>query len=233
MKFLITLLASIIVNNVVLMGYKGLCSYVGISNKWSSSVGMGAALTLVCFVSGLLCWGIQFALNALGIAYLQTVVFILVVASLVQMLEIVMKKFLPGLYKALGIYLPLITTNCVVLGLALQVAAYADSASNIDTVLGLCLGMPLGYYIVLLVFSGVQEKLAIGEPYKTFKGPAMAFITTAFMALAMSGFSGLINEDEANSLPVFEKVTLWTVVGLFIVGAVVYLALKAKKKPTE
>lgn len=198
MTFLITLLSSIIVNNIVLAGYKGLCSYIGISNNWKSSVGMGAALTLVCFISGLICWGLQFILNALSIGFLQTPVFILVVASLVQMLEIIMKKFMPSLYKALGIYLPLITTNCVVLGLALQVSAYAVASpadgwgNQIQTVLGLCLGVPLGYYLVLILFSAIQDKLALTTTHKAFKGAALSFITTAFMAMALIGFQGLL-----------------------------------------
>jgi electron transport complex protein RnfA len=191
MAFIIALISSMIVNNIILAGYKGLCSYIGLSNNWKSSVGMGAALTLVCFISGLICWGLQFALNALGIGYLQTVVFILVIASLVQMLEIVMKKFLPGLYKALGIYLPLITTNCVVLGLALAVSGYT-SGSDWATVLGTCLGMPLGYYLVLIIFSAIQERLALATPNRAFKGAALSFICTAFMALAVVGFTGLI-----------------------------------------
>ncbi len=197
MTFLITLLSSILVNNVVLAGYKGLCSYIGISNKWKSSVGMGAALTVVCVLAGLICWGIQFILNALNIGYLQTVAFILVVASLVQMLEIIMKKFMPSLYKALGIYLPLITTNCVVLGLALQVSAYTEINTNwgeqIQNVLALCIGVPLGYYIVLLLFSAIQERiLAASTPHKAFKGAAIGFITTAFMAMAVMSFAGLL-----------------------------------------
>lgn len=241
MTFIIALLSAIIVNNVVLMGYKGLCSYIGISNKWSSSVGMGAALTLVCLISGLICWGLQFVLNALNIAYLQTVVFILVVASLVQMLEIIMKKFLPGLYKALGIYLPLITTNCVVLGLALQVASYADTSTitsmslTLQEVLGLCLGVPLGYYIVLIVFSAIQEKLALANPYKSFKGPAISFIVTAFMALAMTGFTGLIDtsEEAVAAIPTYEKVTLWVVIAALVIGVVLYVVLSKKKKKEE
>lgn len=198
MTFLVTLLSSILVNNIILAGYKGLCSYIGISNNWKSSVGMGAALTFVCFLSGLICWALQFLLNALGIGFLQTPIFILVVASLVQMLEIVMKKFMPSLYKALGIYLPLITTNCVVLGLALQVASYAEVnpaggwGEQLQTVFGLCLGVPLGYYLVLILFSAMQDKLALSTTHKAFKGAALSFICTAFMTLAVMGFSGLL-----------------------------------------
>jgi electron transport complex protein RnfA len=190
MEFIIALFSQVFIDNVILSGYKGLCSYVGISNKWSSAVGMGAALTLVSFIAGLICWGLQFLLNLLGIGYLQTIVFILVIAALVQMLEIVIKKFLPGLYTALGIYLPLITTNCVVLGLALYVSSY--TGAQWQTVLGTCLGMPLGYYMVLIIFSAIQERLALSEPHRAFKGAALSFITTAFMAMAALGLSGML-----------------------------------------
>ncbi len=191
MAFLIALFSSMIVNNVVLAGYKGLCSYIGLSNNWKSSIGMGLALTLVCFITGLICWGLSFILAALDITYLQTVVFILVIASLVQVLEIIMKKFMPSLYKALGIYLPLITTNCVVLGLALQVSAYT-AGTDFLTVLGLCLGVPLGYFLVLVIFSAIQDRLSLCTTHKAFKGAALSFICTAFMAMAFLGFSGLI-----------------------------------------
>jgi electron transport complex protein RnfA len=145
---------------------------------------------LVCFLTGLISWGLYFLLVALGLGYLKTVVFILVIASLVQMLEIVIKKFLPGLYTALGIYLPLITTNCVVLGLSLTVVNYG--AADWATVLGTCLGMPLGYFMALIIFSAIQERLALGTPNKNFKGAAISFICTAFMALAFMGFAGIL-----------------------------------------
>jgi len=190
MSFLIALFSSMIINNIILAGYKGLCSYIGISNNWKSSIGMGLALTVVCIITGLICWGLQFALDALDIGYLQTVVFILVIASLVQILEILMKKFMPSLYKALGIYLPLITTNCVVLGLALTVAG--TSVANWAAVLGTCIGTPLGYFLVLVIFSAIQDRLSLATPHKAFKGAALSFICTAFMALAFLGFSGML-----------------------------------------
>lgn len=189
MGFLIALVSSLLVNNIILAGYKGLCSYIGLSNKWSSSVGMGIALTVVAFFAGLICWGMQFVLDALGIGYMQTVFFILIIASLVQMLEIIIKKFMPSLYSALGIYLPLITTNCVVLGLALAVSGMG---TDWQTVLGTCLGMPLGYFLIIVVFAAIQERLQLSTPYRSFKGAALSFICTAFMALAFMGFSGLL-----------------------------------------
>lgn len=195
MTFLITLFSTMIINNIVLSGYKGLCSYIGISKNWKSSIGMGMALTVVAFFAGLICWGLSFALRALEIEYMKTVVFILVIASLVQILEILTKKFLPSLYKALGIYLPLITTNCVVLGLALSVASmvpadYASTGEYIGTILGTCLGVPLGYFIIIVVFSAIQGRLELSTPHRAFKGAALSFICTAFMAIAFMGLSG-------------------------------------------
>ncbi|MFA6796069.1 MAG: Rnf-Nqr domain containing protein [Bacilli bacterium] len=190
MTFLITLVSTMIINNIILAGYKGLCSYFGISSNMSSAVGMGLAMTVVSFLSGLICWGLHFATIALDITYLNTVLFILVVASLVQIMEIVLKKFVPSLYKALGIYLPLITTNCAVLGLALALTAYG--AVEWQQVLGTALGMPLGYFLILVIFSAVQDKLKLTTTHRAFKGLAISFITTAFMALAFVGFTGLL-----------------------------------------
>ena len=193
--FLIALFSSMIINNIVLSGYKGLCSYIGVSKKWSSAVGMGAALTVVAFFAGLICWGLSFALEALGITYMSTVVYILVIASLVQCLEIVTKKFMPGLYKALGIYLPLITTNCVVLGLALSVSAMHPTEAMgmgevVANVFGTCLGVPLGYFLIIVIFSAIQDRLELSTTHKAFKGAALSFICTAFMALAFVGLGG-------------------------------------------
>lgn len=195
MSFFIALFSSMIINNIILSGYKGLCSYLGISKKWPSAVGMGAALTVVGLLAGLVCWGLSFLLRLLGIEYMKTVIFILIIASLVQILEIVTKKFLPSLYKALGIYLPLITTNCVILGLALSVASmvpgdYASMGEYIGTVLGTILGVPLGYFLVLVIFSAIQSRMELSTPHKSFKGAAIGFICTAFMALAFLGLGG-------------------------------------------
>ena len=189
MTFLITLLSSILVNNVVLAGYKGLCSYIGISNKWKSSVGMGAALTVVCILAGLICWGIQFILNALNIGYLQTVAFILVVASLVQMLEIIMKKFMPSLYKALGIYLPLITTNCAVLGVAINNVNY-----GYDILTGVVNGFATsaGFAISIIILAGIREKMEYNDIPKPFRGMPIVLVTAGLMAIAFCGFAGLI-----------------------------------------
>jgi len=190
MTFLITLITTMIIDNIVLAGNKGLCSYFGISGKMSSAIGMGLAMTVVSIISGLICWGLHFALDSLDIVYMQTVVYILVIASLVQILEIVLKKFLPTLYKALGIYLPLITTNCVVLALALALSEMG--IGDWQQVLGTVIGMPLGYFLILTIFSAMQDKLKLTTTHRAFKGLAISFITTAFMALAFTGFAGLL-----------------------------------------
>ena len=190
--FYTALLGSMIVSNSVLAGYKGLCSYLGISKKSSSAFGMGVALTFVCVLSGLISWGLGFALRAIGIYdFMSTIVFILVISSLVQLTELIIKKFFPSLYKTLGIYLPLITTNCVVLGLALQAGGMSDPASFLE-VLGTVLGVPLGYFIVIMIFSCIQERLETSNTTYNFKGAAIGLITTAIMALAVYGFSGVI-----------------------------------------
>jgi len=190
--FYTALLSSMIVSNSVLAGYKGLCSYLGISKKSSSAFGMGVALTFVCFFSGLICWGLGFLLRWLEIYdFMFTIVSILVISSLVQFTELVIKKFFPSLYKTLGIYLPLITTNCVVLGLALQVGAYTD-ASSFPQVLATVLGVPLGYFIVIMLFSCIQERLETSNTKYNFKGAAIGLVATAIMAIAVYGLGGVI-----------------------------------------
>lgn len=193
--FYTALISSMLVSNVILAGSKGLCSYLGVSKKWSSALGMGFALTVICVLSGLVCYGLSFLLRELGIySFMFTVVSILVIASMVQITEIVIKKFFPGLYKSLGIYLPLITTNCVVLGLALSVGSYTDPAqvTSFGTVLGSILGVPLGFFLVIMLFSALRERLESSDTPVGFRGIAIGLIATAFMALAFTGLSGVI-----------------------------------------
>lgn len=190
MGFLVTLFASIIVNNVVLTGYKGLCSYLGISKKMSSAVGMGFALLFVCVIAGLISYGLHFVLDALDIAFMSTVVYILVIASLVQLVELVIKKFVPSLYKSLGIFLPLITTNCVVLGLALSVGSM--TGAQWPDMLGTVIGVPLGFFLVIILFSAIRQRLDFAPVAKGFKGAAIGLVMTAFMAMAFMGFNGML-----------------------------------------
>ena len=181
--FYTALISSIFVSNSILSGFKGMCSYLGISKNRTA--------TFVCVISGLICWGLGFLLRALDIYFMFTIVAILVIASLVQFVELVIKKFVPSLYKSLGIYLPLITTNCVVLGLALSVGSIA-TPQEFGTVLGTVIGVPLGYFLVIMLFSAIQERLLSSNTPKGFKGAAIGLITTALMALAFYGFAGTI-----------------------------------------
>lgn len=193
MAFFISLFGAIITSNAILSGTKGLCSYLGLSKDKKAAVGMGLALTLVCVLSGALCYGISFATAALNATYLNTIIFILVIASFVQLIEILIKRFLPSLYKALGIYLPLITTNCVVLGLALSVAVtdlVTFDPATIATAFGTILGTPLGYFLVIYIFNPIQERIQNNPSVpRGFKGPAIALICTAGMVLAFMGLT--------------------------------------------
>lgn len=201
MVFLTTFISSLLVNNVILSGTKGLCSYIGLSKDKKATLGMSIALIVVCVLSGLISWGLAALLTLINATYLSTIVSILVIASFVQLLEIFIKKFLPSLYKSLGIYLPLITTNCVVMGLAISIfstyAKFIDgSLSSLDsalTILGMILAYPLGYFMVIYVFAFIQDRIQNnGETPRGFKGAAIAFIATAAMCLAIYGFTGLV-----------------------------------------
>ena len=188
MGFLVSLFSTMIINNVVLTGYKGLCSYLGISKKTSSAVGMGFALTFVCVIAGLFSWAIGLLYTRLNdafgvdLSFMATVVNILVIACLVQLVELIIKKFFPGLYKALGIFLPLITTNCVVLGLALSVGSM--TGAQWPDMLGTIIGVPL--------FSAIRQRLDYAPVPKGFKGAAIGLIATAIMAMAFMGLGGMI-----------------------------------------
>lgn len=201
MLFLTTLVGSMLVNNVILSGSKGLCSYIGLSKDKKATLGMSMALIVVCVLSGLISWGLAALLNLLNATYLSNIVSILVIASFVQLLEIFIKKFIPSLYKSLGIYLPLITTNCVVMGLSIAIFStysnYAGGSSSLaDSAMEICgmlLGYPLGYFIVIYTFSFIQERIQNNsETPRGFKGASIAFLTTALMCLAIAGFTGLV-----------------------------------------
>lgn len=201
MVFLTTFVTSLIVNNVILSGTKGLCSYLGLSTNKKSTIGMSLALFVVCVLSGLISWGLAALLYAINATYLSTIVNILVIASFVQLLEILIKKFIPSLYKSLGIYLPLITTNCVVMGLAVAIfSTYGSfyngdltSMESVSQILAIILAYPLGYFLVIFIFSFIQDRIQYNpETPRGFKGPAIALITSGIMCLAIAGFTGLL-----------------------------------------
>ena len=184
------IIGSIFVNNVVLAQFLGICPFLGVSSKVETSMGMGAALTFVMALSGIVTWLIQnYILVPLGIEYMQTIVFILVIASLVQMVEIVLKKVSPALYQALGIFLPLITTNCAVLGVAIlmiqkEFSLLQGVAYNVS--------IALGFALALVIFAGLRERIEFEEAPKAFQGVPIALITASILAMAFMGFSGLV-----------------------------------------
>ena len=181
---------SCLVSNVVLSQFLGICSFLGVSRKIETSVGMGGAvifvITLASLVAGLLH---QFILQPLGFEYLNTIVFILVIAALVQIVEMFLKKFVPSLYSALGVYLPLITTNCAVLGVALN--NVQDGYNLLEGVVnGFATGV--GYLIAIVLLAGIREKMEYNDIPESFKGMPIVLLTSTLMAIAFFGFSGLI-----------------------------------------
>ena len=184
------IIGAIFVNNVVLAQFLGICPFLGVSSKVETSMGMGAAVTFVMALSAVVTWLIQtYILVPLGIEYMQTIVFILVIAALVQMVEIVLKKVSPSLYQALGIFLPLITTNCAVLGVA--IAMIQKDFSLLQGVV-FNVATALGFGLALVIFAGLRERIEFEEAPKAFQGVPIALITASILALAFMGFSGLV-----------------------------------------
>ena len=184
------IIGSIFVNNVVLAQFLGICPFLGVSSKVETSMGLGAAVTFVMALSGIVTWLIQnYILEPLGIEYMQTIVFILVIASLVQMVEIVLKKVSPSLYQALGIFLPLITTNCAVLGVAILMIQKEFSLLQ-GVVYNVSIA--LGFALALVIFAGLRERIEFEEAPKAFQGVPIALITASILAMAFMGFSGLV-----------------------------------------
>ncbi|EFA89723.1 electron transporter RnfA [Peptoniphilus lacrimalis DNF00528] len=186
----IILVSTILVNNYVFAQFLGVCPFLGVSAKVDTAIGMGIAVTFVVVLASALTWMIQiFILNPLNIAYLQTIAFILVIASLVQFVEMFIKKASPALYTAMGVYLPLITTNCVVLGVA--VLNIQKEYNLIETIFS-GFGASVGFTLALLFMSCLREKLAIGNVPKALQGVPIALVSAGLMALAFSGFGGLV-----------------------------------------
>ena len=190
LSYFAIILGAIFVNNVVLAQFLGICPFLGVSSKVETSMGMGAAVTFVMAIAAVVAWLIQtYVLVPLDIVYMQTIVFILVIAALVQMVEIMLKKLSPSLYQALGIFLPLITTNCAVLGVAilmiqkeftlLQSVVYSVSTA-------------LGFALALVLFAGIRERLVLEDVPESFRGTPIALVTAGILAMAFMGFSGLV-----------------------------------------
>ena len=201
MKILLIFISAIFVNNVVLSQFLGVCPFLGVSKKVNTAVGMTAAVTFVMSIATLVTFLLQkYVLVPFNLVFLQTVSFILVIASLVQMVEIIIKKISPSLYQALGIFLPLITTNCVVLGVAIQVVTneynfgFAEGARmlGLGESLIFAIATAIGYGLALILFAGIREQLELSNVPKGFKGVPIALLTAGIMALAFMGFSGLV-----------------------------------------
>ncbi|MBR3004975.1 MAG: electron transport complex subunit RsxA [Lachnospiraceae bacterium] len=183
-------IGSAFVNNVVLSQFLGLCPFLGVSKKINTAAGMGVAVIFVITLSSMVTWVInRFVLITLGLTYLQTIVFILVIACLVQIVETVLKKFSPALYKALGVYLPLITTNCAVLGVALT-NVQSDYNFITSTVNGFSIAV--GFTVAIIILAGIREKTEKNDIPKPFRGMPITLTTAGLMAIAFFGFSGLI-----------------------------------------
>ena len=188
-SFLLAIINSMLIDNVVLSRFYGICPFLGVSKKVSSSFGMGLAVTFVILLATLICWPLyNYVLVPAQIPYMDTVAYILVIASLVQLVGLFIKKFSPSLYKSLGIYLPLITTNCAVLGVA---QSNTDQGLSFLNSLGNALGTSIGFLLIIVVFSCIRVRLESANTPKAFKGLPIALITAAIMAIALMGLQGL------------------------------------------
>ena len=188
-ELLIIAIGSAIVNNVVLSQFLGICPFLGVSKKVDTALGMSAAVAFVLTLATIVTWLVQkLVLDAFGLQYLQTIAFILVIASLVQMVEIVMKKVSPALYQALGIFLPLITTNCAVLGVAILVIQ--KDYSLVESII-YAFSTAIGFGLALTVFAGIREQLELVNVPKGMRGVAITMVTAGLLSLAFMGFSGV------------------------------------------
>lgn len=188
--FFVILVSAIFVNNFVLARFLGLCPFMGVTKKVDTAVGMGAAVTFVMTVAAIVTWVIQyFILMPFGIEYLQTIAFILVIASLVQLVEMVVQKTSPVLYQSLGIFLPLITTNCAVLGLA--VLNIQTGYSFLESIL-FAIGAAIGFTLAMVLMAGIRERVDLGPVPKCFEGLPIAYIAAGLLSLAFMGFAGLV-----------------------------------------
>jgi electron transport complex protein RnfA len=187
---IVILLSSVLVDNYVLSRFLGICPFLGVSKKIDQAVGMGVAVTIVMLIATAVTWPIQyFVLNTLNLGYLQNIVFILIIASLVQILEMFLKKFSPALHKGLGVYLPLITTNCAVLGVTIN--NILDGYNFIESMVS-SLGCGLGFLLAMVLFSGLRSRIDDTRVPAPFKGLAVTLIAASFISLAFMGFSGIV-----------------------------------------
>ena len=187
---ILILMTGVLANNYVLQQFLGICPFLGVSKKFNQASGMGIAVTFVMLCATAVTWPIYtFMLVPFGLEYVETIVFILVIAALVQFVEIVLKRFIPALYKALGVYLPLITTNCAVLGVALNnITAGYDFVESMFS----SLGVGLGFLLAMVLFAGVRSRIENCPSPKVFRGIPITLVAASIVALAFFGFSGVI-----------------------------------------
>ena len=190
-SLIVILLSSDLVNNYVLSRFLGICPFLGVSKKLDQALGMGISVTAVMLLASAVTWPIQYLLlNRLGLEYMQNIVFILVIASLVQMLELLLKRFLPSLHKSLGVYLPLITTNCAVLGVAIN--NITDGYTFLESMVS-SLGCGLGFLLAMVLFAGLRSRIDESGVPKPFRGLAVTLIAASFISLAFMGFAGIVD----------------------------------------
>jgi len=190
MSYIIIILSAVLVNNIVLMQFLGICPFLGVSKRISTATGMAGAVAFVMVLSTIVTYLIQrYILDSLGLDYLQTIVFILVIAALVQLVEIILKKVSPSLYQALGIFLPLITTNCAILGVAILTI---QKDFNLMEGVVYAISNAIGFGLALTIFAGIREHLDLQDIPKGLKGTPIALITAGILAMAFMGFSGLV-----------------------------------------
>ncbi len=190
MEYFVIVISAIFVSNIVLAQFLGICPFVGVSGKLSTSVGMGGAVLFVMTLATIVTWVLQYyVLNPFGLGFMQTIVFILIIAALVQMVEIILKKVSPPLYQALGVFLPLITTNCAVLGVAILTI---QKEFNLMEGVVFAMSTAIGFTMALVLFAGIREHLDLMEVPKGMRGVPIALLVAGILALAFMGFTGMV-----------------------------------------
>ena len=183
-------ISCLFVSNIILSSFLGICPFLGVSKKVNQSVGMGVSVIFVMLMATAVTWPVQtFILDKLGLGYTQTIVFILVIASLVQFIEIFLKKYIPALHQSLGVYLPLITTNCAVLGVTIN--NITDGYNFVESMVS-SLGVGLGFLLAMVIFSGVRSRIEESEVPESFRGLPVTLVSASFVSMAFFGFAGII-----------------------------------------
>ncbi len=190
MEYFVIIISAIFVSNIVLTQFLGVCPFLGVSTRISTSIGMGGAVVFVMTLATMTTWLFQYyVLNPFGLGFMQTIVFILVIAALVQMVEIILKKISPSLYQALGVFLPLITTNCAVLGTAILTI---QKQFNLLEGVVFAMSTAIGFTMALVIFAGIREHLDVMEVPKGMRGVPIALVTAGILAMAFMGFTGMV-----------------------------------------